>query len=254
MPQIEVAEARALSRSPDMMDLLQLAISKESAIDVIERLGALQREQRDHMAMVEFNQAMHRCQEKMKPIAARTQGEKGKYANYHDIDKIMRPIYTGDGFSLSYSEADCPIPQYIRLVCYVSHVGGHTRTYQKDWPIVTKGPKGNDVMTPTHAHGSADSYAKRYLFKDIFNVNVGEEDNDGASTGLASDHRNGGPCECAQCAHLSLIGGAHDDADLSSEYRSAFLAAEKINDWVSIEKFKAAKDARKKELTAKGSA
>ena len=95
----------------------------------------------------------------------------------------IRPIYTGDGFSLSFSEKDCPIAGYIRLVCYVSHTAGHTRTYQKDWPIVTKGPKGNDVMTPTHAHRAADSYAKRYLVKDIFNVVIAKEDNDGGAGG-----------------------------------------------------------------------
>lgn len=38
-------------------------------------------------------------------------------------------------------------------------------------------------MTKTHAVGSGKTYAKRYLLKDIFNVAVGEDDDDGNSAG-----------------------------------------------------------------------
>src|SRR5207302_7818724 len=37
----------------------------------------------------------------------------------------------------------------------------------------------NDVMTTTHGTAAADSYAKRYLLKDIFNIAIGEDDRDG---------------------------------------------------------------------------
>ena len=45
--------------------------------------------------------------------------------------------------------------------------------------ISGKGAKGGDVMTKTHAAGSAMTYGMRYLLKLIFNVAIGEEDNDG---------------------------------------------------------------------------
>ena len=67
----------------------------------------------------------------------------------------------------------------MRVLCYVSHSAGHTRTYQCDMPADGKGAKGNDVMTKTHAAGSAASYGMRYLLKMIFNIAIGEDDTDG---------------------------------------------------------------------------
>jgi len=46
-------------------------------------------------------------------------------------------------------------------------------------PADGKGAKGGDVMTKTHAAGSAMSYGMRYLLKMIFNVAIGENDDDG---------------------------------------------------------------------------
>jgi hypothetical protein len=59
------------------------------------------------------------------------------------------------------------------------HLGGHVKPYQVDMPADGKGAKGGDVMTKTHATGSALSYGMRYLLKLIFNVAVGEDDDDG---------------------------------------------------------------------------
>ena len=71
------------------------------------------------------------------------------------------------------------------MVCYVSHSGGHTRTYRAHVPSDGKGAKGNDAMTKTHAFGSGTSYGMRYLLKMIFNVAIGEEDDDGNAAGGA---------------------------------------------------------------------
>jgi hypothetical protein len=38
-------------------------------------------------------------------------------------------------------------------------------------------------MTKTHASGAAQSYGMRYLLKGIFNIAIGEEDNDGNEVG-----------------------------------------------------------------------
>jgi hypothetical protein len=51
-------------------------------------------------------------------------------------------------------------------------------------PSDGKGAKGNDVMTRTHAAGSAMSYGMRYLLKAIFNIAIGEDD-DGNAAGRA---------------------------------------------------------------------
>jgi len=108
---------------------------------------------------------------------------RSKYATYAQLDRHLRPIYTTHGFSLSFNAGTDAPEGYVRVLCYVSHSAGHTRTYQCDMPADGKGAKGNDVMTKTHASGSAMSYGMRYLLKLIFNVAVGEDDDDGNSAG-----------------------------------------------------------------------
>src|SRR4029079_17827861 len=70
-------------------------------------------------------------------------------------------------------------PQWVRVLCYVTHNAGHSRTYHVDMPADGKGAKGGDVMTLTHASGAALSYGMRYLLKMVWNIAVGEDDRDG---------------------------------------------------------------------------
>lgn len=128
-----------------------------------------------------FNEAMAAAQGEMRPIEAdgNNPQTRSRYATYTKLDKALRPIYNKHGFGLSFNTVDSPIAEHMRLLCYVSHIGGHTRTYQIDIPTDGKGAKGNDMMTKTHAVGAGASYGMRYLLKMIFNVLVGEDDRDG---------------------------------------------------------------------------
>jgi len=98
----------------------------------------------------------------------------------------------------------------------LSHASGHTRTYSCDMPADGKGAKGNDVMTKTHAAGSAMSYGQRYLLKLIFNVAIGEQDDDGNGAGAAQDYD--------PSSWLDAIEGASDKTGLdklAAELREA---------------------------------
>ena len=128
-----------------------------------------------------FNAAMNKAQGEMGRVSvdAANQQTRSTYATYGQLDKAVRPIYTRHGFSISFNEGDGAPEGHARILAYVSHSAGHTRTYKADIPNDGKGAKGGDVMTKTHATGSAHSYGRRYLLKDIFNIAIGEEDNDG---------------------------------------------------------------------------
>lgn len=130
-----------------------------------------------------FNQAMAAAQAEMGPVSADATNPqtRSRYATYHKLDKALRPIYTKHGFAISFDESESPKPDHIRVLAYVMHRDGHTRTYHKDLPADGKGAKGGDVMTKTHAAGAAQSYGMRYLLKGIFNVAIGEDDDDGNS-------------------------------------------------------------------------
>lgn len=150
-------------------------------ISKMERLFAMRKEIAMEIAERAFNQAMNAAQQDMRPIAADADNPQthSKYASYAKLDRALRPIYTAHGFSISYDEADSPKAEHIRVLAYVSHKDGYTRTYRTDMPADGKGAKGADVMTKTHAVGAAKSYGMRYLLRAIFNVAVGEEDTDG---------------------------------------------------------------------------
>lgn len=150
-------------------------------IDKMERLIAMQERVQARDAEIAFNTALNAAQGEMVPIAANASNPqtKSRYATYDKLDRVLRPIYTMHGFSLSFDETDSSKPDHVRVTCYVAHVGGHTRTYHRDMPADGKGAKGGDVMTKTHAAGAAGSYGARYLLKGIFNVAVGEDDDDG---------------------------------------------------------------------------
>lgn len=150
-------------------------------IDKMERLITMQERIQARDAELAFNIALNAAQSEMRPIAANASNPqtKSRYATFDKLDRVLRPIYTEHGFSLSFDEGDSPKEEHVRVLCYVSHVGGHTRTYHRDMPADGKGAKGGDVMTKTHAAGAAGSYGARYLLKGIFNVAVGEEDEDG---------------------------------------------------------------------------
>lgn len=150
-------------------------------IEKFERLMAMREKIESKAAELAFNKAMNAAQAAMSPVAADAKNlqTKSKYATYAALDRVLRPIYTAHGFSLSFDEDESPKPEHVRVLCYVSHADGFTRTYHKDMPADGKGAKGGDVMTKTHATGAAASYGARYLLKGIFNIAVGEEDKDG---------------------------------------------------------------------------
>lgn len=229
-------------------DLLSIALQNNAAIDVIERLAALQEKAVLRASEIAFDEALSRCQEKVRRISADASNPQtnSKYASYAKLDKVVRPIYTAEGFALSYGEADCPIPGKTRFIAYLSR-SGVTRVYSKDLSPSTKGPKGNDVMTPIHADGSADSYAKRYHLKNIFNIAIGEDDNDG--NGPITNGAAYTPMHPDRVRKMCLqISNARNMEELRAHWQSAGSEAKKFNDRAALDAFMSAKDARKREL------
>lgn len=170
---------------PEIAGYLQLIknAASDPAVDVnkLEKLLEMQERILARRAEMAFSAAMTSAQSVVKRIAADALNPqtRSKYATYQALDKALRPIYTSNGFALSFNTEDSPLPEYMRVVCDVSHVDGHSRKYRLDMPIDGKGAKGGDVMTKTHAVGAGASYGMRYLLKMIFNVAIGEDDNDG---------------------------------------------------------------------------
>jgi hypothetical protein len=206
--------------APTPMDLIQMALQHGAAMDTIERLVTLHSSVMAQDAAVAYNAAMSRAQAAMGPVQADMVNPqtKSKYASYAALDRRVRPIYTKEGLALSFDTTDCPTPEYVRVLCYVSHSLGHSKTYQVDMPADGKGAKGGDVMTKTHAGGAAMSYGMRYLLKMIFNIAVGEEDTDG-------NHGKDLMPEGEFQSHLKAIRTSKTIKEAMDKYATAYAAA-----------------------------
>ena len=164
----------AAAKNPDV-DVVKL----EKMLDMQERILCRQAE-------TDFNAAMSAAQSEMGRISADATNPqtRSKYASYAALDRALRPIYTQHGFSVSFDTYESKKENHVGVKAYVSHLGGHTREYHADMPADGLGIKGTRMMTATHAAGSAMQYGMRYLLKLIFNVAVGEDDDDGNAATL----------------------------------------------------------------------
>jgi hypothetical protein len=154
----------------------------QSIVDLQIKMEKFAWEREERQAKIDFDSALARCQAaipQIKPDAWNAH-TKSWWQRYETLDAVVRPVYTSEGFSLSFGERDCPIEGKIRVVAYVSREGV-TREYIKDVTPPNIGAKGNAVMSATHGDASANTYGRRYLLCDIFNIAkaIGETDTDG---------------------------------------------------------------------------
>jgi len=167
-----------------MAVIARAASDPQVDVDKLERLMAMHERMKAKQDEATFNGAMNEAQRQIGRIATDSDNAqtKSKYASYAALDRVVRPIYTDAGFSLSFDTGRDASPDSVLVLCYVSHKAGHTRTYSVPMPADGKGAKGGDVMTKTHATGAAMQYGMRYLLKLIFNIAIGKDDDgNGAS-------------------------------------------------------------------------
>lgn len=185
-PEARTEVVDPLAVSTNVLDMIvRAATNPDVDVEKMERLMTMHDRIVSQRAEAGFNAAMADAQAGMTVVGVDSANPqtRSKYASYAALDRALRPVYTKHGFSLSFDSGDNAPESCIRVLCYVSHRNGHTRTYRADMPSDGKGAKGGDVMTKTHAAGSAFTYGQRYLLKLIFNVATGEVDDDGNAAG-----------------------------------------------------------------------
>lgn len=178
-------QAPVVSETAAILSMIERA-ARDPSIDInkLQQLMTMRERVEARSAEREYDAAMTDAQQEMRRVAtdALNPQTKSKYASFAALDRALRPIYTKHGFSLSYDTADGAPPDSIRIVCKVAHRSGHRSFPHIDMPADGKGAKGGDVMTKTHAAGSAISYGRRYLLSMIFNIAVGADDDGNAAS------------------------------------------------------------------------
>jgi len=182
----EIITTAPADQTTSFIQMIERAASNPNVdVDKMSRLLDMQERVLNKQAETDFAQAMASAQSEIGRVAADASNPqtRSKYASYAALDRAIRPAYAKHGFALSFDTADTDKDGYVRVVCHVSHRGGHTRTYHIDMPADGKGAKGGDVMTKTHATGSAMTYGQRYLLKSIFNIAIGTDDDGNGAEG-----------------------------------------------------------------------
>jgi hypothetical protein len=156
--------------------------ARDPSIEVgkLEALRRMQREDIAEDARLQYIRAMASAQAEMLPVTrdAHNDQTRSKYARLETIDAAIRPIYTRHGFTLEFNSEAIEGPNE-RIVCEVSHAGGHAKKFQLEAPPDVAGAKGNANKTPLHGLASTVSYIRRYLVCMVFNVVLANDDNDG---------------------------------------------------------------------------
>lgn len=168
------------SAQPHPLAIIQAAVERGMDPDQLGKLMDLQERYERSRAIEAFNQALNRVQQSLPIVLRDAKGAKSRYAKLESVNRIIKPVYTGEGFSLSFSTEDAEAGT-IRISATLLHSGGHEKKYVgPSMPIDGTGAKGGQMaMTELQGHGSTISYGRRYLTCLIFDVTIADEDNDG---------------------------------------------------------------------------
>ena len=164
-------------------DLIQLAIEKGMDADAITKLVDLIERREKAAAERAYTDAKRSVEYEVEPILRNVENASSKkyYADLEAVNRAVKPIYTKHGFSVTFAEADSPLPGWKRTICDVRHRGGHKERYHLDLPLDGMGAKGNAIgqMNPVQAAVSTGTYGQRVLLCRVFNLTITDSDTDG---------------------------------------------------------------------------
>lgn len=204
-----------------MMSMIERA-ARDPAVDIdkLERLFALRERMVAEEKKTAYNAAMSIVQAKIKPVYrdAMNQSTNSAYARLESISDAITPIYTAEGFALSFDTGDSPKADHIRIICEVMHSAGHSALKHFDLALDNVGIKGNPNKTAIQASGSTISYGRRYLKLMVFDVVLTNEDNDGQAPEpkvheTKGDALNVVPIEEAQAMAKRMLDTLEADVD-----------------------------------------
>jgi hypothetical protein len=182
----------------------RIALDPTVDVERLERLLAFQERLFAKQAEIDFLEAKARIKKKLadvriikiKPVMydidknnkSRGQAEAFKYCPLDEIDRYVAPLLAAEDMDLSFTTR----PRAgdgggAVIVGRLRHVKGHWEESEIPLPLDATGGKSN-----IQAMGSTNSYGRRYVICNIFNIVVVGDDDDGM----------GGPIDEAQVANL----------------------------------------------------
>ena len=171
--------------------LIEMAINADLDIAKLERLMEMKEREETKTAKSLFNTAMARVQQNIQPIIADAENAQtgSRYSKLATIVRTLSPIYTAEGFSVSYGTEQCDSEKltdagWFRTTAELSHAGGFSKMFHVDLPVDTHGMAGKVNKTVIHGTKSAVSYARVILMGLMFNFTTSNDvDDDGNYAG-----------------------------------------------------------------------
>ena len=185
----ELAETKP--EESQMVSMIErMAMSPEVDVEKLERLMAMQEKMLNREAEQEYTRSMVRVQGDIEAVTRDKVNPQthSRFVSLEAMKKVVVPVYTQEGFALSYGEGETTKENHVRVTCKVMHSSGHSENFFYDCPIDDKGIAGKVNKTPTHGKASAVTYGERYILKLIFNVTIQDEDDDGNAAGQVVEY------------------------------------------------------------------
>ena len=187
---------------------------KEFPIDVVERLYEMDKEMRAEAARREYIAAMHALQGELTPVRKRGRNtDNGSmYARLDDIERMLDPLISRYGFTYNASTERSDKQDCMVYVGTVRHVGGHETRHELEAPYDHLGPKGGPQKTRIHGMVSSNTYCKRTVKVNAFDVTVTLDDDGNAAGGIGPSAETITDNQVADLRALIEEAGANDEA------------------------------------------
>lgn len=143
-------------------------------VNVARELIEMQKDIMKQQAIINFNHDFSLMSKKIPVIAKTKKAHTTMYAPLEDIVKVVQPILSEHGFSVSFSTQQNSLDS-VTITCTLMHKDGHSTSTELQLP--TKAV--NNSMNAMQAIGAAITYGKRYTISGLLNISTGDDDNNG---------------------------------------------------------------------------
>lgn len=156
-------------------------VAADPSVDAekMQRLLDMQERMVAQQARIAFAQAMSRLQPQLPQITkdgrvlSKDRTVRSKYAKFESIDRAIRPLYTAEGFAITYSTE--LRDGKLHVTATVRHSMGHQESVTVPIPL-----DSSEYRTAAQNMGSTISYGKRYALCLALNIVTTDEDDDAA--------------------------------------------------------------------------
>lgn len=230
---ITKADVAALS-PPSIMQAITLAVDKQSPIEVLERLWALQIQVEAATSKRLFDEAFAKFQAELPDIERDSPGHFGPFASVDNIRKKILPLLNQYGLTHHW-EYPSDLNNETGVTSVISGFGHERRNTM--YAELDKSGGKNTIQ----AKGSTKSYLERYTFRSNVGATISGVDDDGQQSGGTMENL---------ADWLDAIAGCNSLEQLKTEYLKALNVADEAKDTQAAGRLTFAHTRRARELRA----